>query len=168
MDQEIQAMSKISEVLGVLDDDAKTRVLRWAADRYGVSLAVHKKKSADNKDDADSVTEDESDSPEHESLAELFADASPTTEAEKVLVAGYWHQKQGAEKLVSAAINKDLKDLGHGIGTINHAFGALMKEKPQLAIQLKKSGTSKQARKEYKITKAGLQKVEQMLKKQND
>lgn len=166
MDQEIQAMSKIAEVLGVLDDDAKTRVLRWASDRYGITLTVHKKKGIDPKDSGDSSTEVDTDPAEHESLAELFADASPNTEAEKVLVAGYWHQKQGCEKLESAPINKDLKDLGHGIGSMNHAFGALMKEKPQLAIQLKKSGTSRQARKEYKITKAGLQKVEQMLKNQ--
>jgi hypothetical protein len=166
LDQEIQAMSKIAEALEVLDDDAKTRVLRWASDRYGIALTVHKKKGTDLKDSTDPLTDAEPDPAEYESLAELFAEASPNTEAEKVLVAGYWHQKQGADKVESAPINKDLKDLGHGIGSMNHAFDALMKEKPQLAIQLKKGGTSRQARKEYKITKAGMQKVEQMLKNQ--
>jgi predicted transcriptional regulator len=36
--------------------------------------------------------------------------------------------------------------------------------KPQLAIQLKKSGNAKQARKKYKVTKEGIKKVEEMLR----
>ena len=38
-----------------------------------------------------------------------------------------------------------------------------MGAKPQLAIQLKKSGNAKQARKKYKVTKAGIAKVEEMM-----
>jgi len=35
----------------------------------------------------------------------------------------------------------------------------------ELAIQLKKTGTSRQGRKQYKITKAGIEKVKEMLGK---
>lgn len=164
MDPEIVAMTKMSEALEGLDTIARSRVLRWAADKYEVTLA-HKVKKQEDANDTSTGT-DERVSQEYETFAELFSDAGPSTSADKVLLAGYWHQVVlGQSDVNSAALNKDLKDLGHGVTGINERFDSLMSAKPQLAIQLKKSGLSKQARKKYKITKAGIARVREMLEK---
>lgn len=167
MDPEIAAMTKMADALEELDAPARTRVLRWAADKYEVTLA-HKAKKQEEPDvsDTDATLDDDEGHQEYETIAELFSDAGPTTTADKVLVAGYWHQEMlGQSEVTSVALNKDLKDLGHGITGMNDRFATLMSSKPQLAIQLKKSGTTKQARKKYKITKAGIAKVQEMLEK---
>jgi len=39
-DPEIDAMSAVVSSLAGLEDDAQGRVLRWAAERYGVSLST--------------------------------------------------------------------------------------------------------------------------------
>ena len=38
MDIEIDAMSKIADALNGLEDDARNRVLKWAAARYNVKV----------------------------------------------------------------------------------------------------------------------------------
>ena len=102
--------------------------------------------------------------PEFESAAELLAMASPSTDVERVLVVGYWFQEhQGNEDLDSQTINTELKHQGHGVGNITKAFGGLISQKPQLVIQLRKSGNSRQARKKYKLTTAGIKRVNAML-----
>lgn len=172
MDDEIDAMSKLAEALGSLDEGARGRVLRWASERFGVANAPVPPSNPVTRQEQDGSGEDDGrenpDTPpteEFETFAELFAQANPPSEAMKVLVAGYWHQVvQSDGEITSAKLNKDLKDLGHSIVNINQKFDTLMAAKPQLAIQLKKSGNSKQARKKYKVTKAGITKVEQMLK----
>jgi hypothetical protein len=168
MDPEISAMTKMAEALEDLEPAARSRVLRWAADKYEVALAAAKnlKSGIDSEIESEDETATGNDEQvqEHETFAELFSEADPSTSAEKVLVAGYWHQEiLGQSDITSAALNKDLKDLGHGITGINEKFDSLMGTKPQLAIQLKKSGSAKQARKKYKITKAGITKVNEML-----
>lgn len=165
MDTEIDAMSKVSEALEGLEDAAQTRVLKWAADRFNVAIRQTKASAIEDEDSNDSKNDsDESSDEQYETFAELYADAAPSTHAEKVLVAGYWHQEvKGQSYITSAALNKDLKNLGHVVESISKKFDSLMGMKPQLAIQLKKSGNSKQARKQYKITKAGIDKVNEML-----
>ena len=79
-------------------------------------------------------------------------------------MAGLWMQKRsGMETFDSAAVNRELKHLGHGVGNITAAFNDLMAQKPALAMQTAKSGKSKQARKKYKITRAGEKAVAEML-----
>ena len=56
-----------------------------------------------------------------------------------------------------------MKDLGHGVGNITDALTALKEERPALILQLKKSGTSKQARKTYKLTQEGIRRVQGMM-----
>ena len=169
MDLEISAMSKVAEALEGLEADAIRRVLRWAADKYEVEIAT--KHITDfnsfgnsNNDEKKNNNNGKSIGKKYETLADLFNDASPSTHAEKVLIAGYWHQVIGEQSYItSRPLNKDLKDLGHAVANISERFDTLMSTKPQLAIQLKKLGNSKQARKQYKITKAGIAKVDQML-----
>ena len=102
--------------------------------------------------------------PVYEHFAELFAKAQPKTEPDKALVAAYWLQAiQGQGSWQSAALQKELKNLGHAIGNITDALSSNMKKKPQRIIQLQKAGSAKQARKTYKVTHEGLVYVQGML-----
>jgi len=97
-------------------------------------------------------------------LPDLYGTISPSSEADRALVVGYWLQVlQGEQDLDSFQINKELKNLGHGVGNITNALTSLIQRKPQLVIQTRKSGSSQQARKRYRLTDAGLKAVERML-----
>jgi hypothetical protein len=76
----------------------------------------------------------------------------------------YWLQEINESKGIDArVVNDELKHLGHGIGNITRAFDRLKRSRPQLVIQTKKAGTTKQARKTYKMTVEGKSAVEQLL-----
>jgi hypothetical protein len=99
-------------------------------------------------------------------FATLFADASPTTDRDRALVAGYWFQViRGEADLDGQTLNRELKNLGHGVGNITKAMTNLMNQDPQLVIQTRKSGGSAQARKKYRLTRAGITQVEGILAK---
>jgi len=98
------------------------------------------------------------------SFAELYDAAQPKSQSDKALVAGYWLQQSlGGDNFDSFSINKELKNLGEGVPNITSALDTLKGQKPALVLQLKKSGKSRQARKTYKVTVAGLKNVENML-----
>ena len=174
MDAEITAMGAISDALEPLDTDARSRVLQWASAKYSVKLSTQRQVDAQvdestnqSQDCAGKGAEVCASSYSYDTLADLFAAASPAKDPEKVLVAAYWHQVvKGQTELTSAMLNKDLTNLGHRITNINEKFDALIGCKPQLALQLKKSGSTKQARKQYKISQAGIDKVKGMLRNQ--
>ncbi|MBN9488252.1 MAG: hypothetical protein J0H44_13535 [Alphaproteobacteria bacterium] len=104
-----------------------------------------------------------------DSFADLHDVVRPEGAAEQALVAGYWLQIcQKAESFDGQAANKELKNLGHGVANITKAIDGLKNQSPALALQLKKSGTSKQARKLYKITVAGQKVIEEKIKAQSN
>jgi hypothetical protein len=83
--------------------------------------------------------------PNYSDLADLFAAASPSTEAHQALVAAYWMQfMESAESVDSQAVNTKLKHIGYGIGNITRAFENLKKTKPQLVVQMRKGGQTQQ------------------------
>jgi hypothetical protein len=99
-----------------------------------------------------------------ETIADLFHATDPKSDADKALVAGYWLQTRGTEPDFDAqTVNQALKDFGHRVANITNAFNALIARRPQFVIQTKKSGTSRQARKRYKLTSVGLGAVDQMM-----
>lgn len=161
---EINAMKKVAESLENLDDAAIARVLRWALERYG-----HKAKASTNTQG--SVTTSLSDTNEGGTgaqkfgeLAEFYAACGPSTDAEKALVVGYWQQfVEGNNDLDTQRVNTELKQLGHAIGNITRAFDNLAKTRPQLVIQTRKSGTTQQARKKFKLTVEGKRAVETLM-----
>lgn len=163
-------MRAVSEALELLDADASMRVIRWATERFGGMMASEAKGPVDaggNRNDSTGNGENQvgrTTRSEFEDFADLYGAASPSTDADKALVAAYWLQhKEGRTEFGSYAINAALKDLGHRVANITNAFGSLKAQKPQLAVQLRKSGTSKQARKTYKLTHAGTKAVESMI-----
>jgi len=158
---EVEAMGKLEGALECLGPDERGRVLRWAFERFGAtphqkledgrSLAIAKA-GVPNGDDA------------HEDLDELYSRATPNTEPERALVAAYWVQEvRGDGAFDAQTVNAKLKDLGHGVSNITRALDELKKRKPQLVIQIQKTGKSKRARKRYKVTSAGKGEVQRML-----
>ena len=161
--QELDAMKAIAAELSKLDEAGVKRVLRWAADAFAAKGSVNAgglrfdNEPKTNGDAAELKSK-------YASLADFYGACSPTQENDKALVVGYWVQVlQGAGDFDSQSINKELKNLGHGVANITSAFDSLMARKPQLVIQTKKSGTTRQARKLYKLTVEGQRSVEQMV-----
>jgi hypothetical protein len=149
-DPEIEAMRKISETLCELDEESVQRVLRFGSIALPDSRGIAEQEDA-NDQDIDLT------------LGELFARMAPKTESEKVLVMSYALKTlEGFEEVSALQVNKELTHLGHHIQNITRAFDGLKATKPQLMIQTRKSGTSKQARKTYKLTSAGIQRVQEM------
>lgn len=175
MDLEIEAMGKVSGALGGLEEEARGRVIRWAAERYGISLGAAPSKSGggrggnprveyadDDEDEIEGEAHDES--PEWEHFAELYDATGASTHPEGMLVAAYWVQVlKGQGSFASLELNKLLKDLGHGVTGTATVMSNLIAKKPALILQLKKSGKSQQARKTYRLTDAGKKAVEQMI-----
>ncbi len=156
IDLEIQAMSTVAEALSGLDERARERVLRWAAARFATNSVIS------SHEESESETIDIS---EFTHFGELFNAANPSTEKEKVLVASYWFQEvEGDDDVTALSINKELKQLGYGIGNITREFTGLQDEKPSLILQIQKKGPTKQARKRYKVTAAGIHKVKSMVR----
>lgn len=170
VDPEIAAMSAVFEALSQLDEVQRRRVIQWVSSRYDIDPKALKRtpkpdNNADDEADDDEIyeTPDVTDNG-WEHFADLFSAADPKTEAYKLLVAAYWaHVVQGQTSFGSFSLNKDLKDLGHGATHTATSMDRLVKERPQLVLQLKKSGKSQQARKIYKLTDAGKKAVEHMI-----
>lgn len=171
-DPEVNAMSAVASALAGLEEAAQGRVLRWAAERYGATFNASAGRRADapvgdyNDGTSEGVTDHEiaEEAPAYEHFAELFAKVGPTTAPEKALVAAYWLQAiQGESSWQSAALQKELKNLGHAISNITDALTSNMQKKPQRIIQLQKTGNAKQGRKTYKMTHEGLLYVQGML-----
>lgn len=159
-DDEINAMGKIAAALGPLDEPTRARVLQWASSRFRSASGPAPVNHANDSPTTPGDTQ------RFETFAELFEVARPTTEREKALIAAYWEQVgQGEASFGSQTLNDALKHLGHGVGNITDALSALKDERPALVLQLKKSGSSKQARKTYKLTQEGVRRVQAMLQR---
>ena len=161
-DPELKAMLAIYKALLELEEDSRSRVLAWVTNRLGITMASVNKPSEDNQD-ADQNGK------EFKTFADLYNSALPVTNGDKALIAGYWLQEcQGCEEFPSQLANKDLQNLGHALVNVTEAFNQLKSKKPALAIQVKKSGKSQQARKQYKLTQAGIVAVKAMIQQNSD
>jgi hypothetical protein len=167
MSAEVKAMALVDGALTSLEPGEQERILRWAFARYCPNAIPQSREPAKPKqtaqaeeDNADGAGQESS----YETLAEFMSAANPRTDVERALVVAHWLQeKHGHAQLSAQAINKEMKHLGHGVKNITSALTSLMKEKPQRVVQLKKSGTTQQARKLYKVTEAGKNSVRRML-----
>lgn len=158
-DTELIAMKTIYSALEPLDEAARQRTLAWVADR----LEIKRAPSPGNGANPGSALGDEKES-RFSSVAELVDAAQPSTGAERALAVAYWFQViEGREGWSGGDVNSQLKDLGHGLANVTVALNRLMDRKPSLVIQTARSGRSAQSRKTYKLTAAGLRKVQTML-----
>lgn len=171
VENELRSMGDIAKALDPLSRDtgAVDRVLTWVNQRYGRilpgrSTSARREQTELNGDQQSAAPGKTESVSQYSSLADLFAAADPSTEADKALVVAYWLQAlQNNADWTGFMVNSELKHLGHGIGNITTAVESLISQKPQLAIQTRKSGKSKQARKLYRLTAEGLKQVRQML-----
>lgn len=164
-DAELTAMQNVLASLNTLDGAARARVLSWAARRFEVEGFDPSDRLSGRHRGAQATPGEPGPAARHETLAEAFAAANPKTGGQKALIVGYWKQvKEGAGSLDAQSINTELKHMGHHVANITDAMNELQRQRPQLAVQLKKSGTSKQARKTYKITTEGVKSAEAMIR----
>jgi hypothetical protein len=171
VDAEFAAMKDIFERLNGLEADARTRVINYVLARLDIatnSAADRRRAEADEGDEdagaADELEQEQANAPQFSTFAELFDAARPETHAHLALVAGYWLQVcKGAEDFNGFSANAELKHQGHQVDNITAAITALKSQNPALVIQLKKTGKSRQARKIYKVTAAGIRAVEEMI-----
>jgi hypothetical protein len=173
-DPEIEAMSQVVAALDSdsLDDDARMRVLRWAGERYGLSMSQSSavRTSAPVSDavaderparvpDVRSVSE-----PVFEEFVDFFDAVDPKSDVDKALTAAYWLQvisKQPSWQ--SLRVNNLLKEMGHGVANVTSALRSAQQRKPALVRQVGKSGRAAQAWKTYKLTTSGVSHVRRML-----
>jgi hypothetical protein len=172
-DLEIEAMGTVSKALGGLGQDARGRVIRWAAERYDISLgstptktrSIPASSQGNEESDDDEIeegTEKKAGSWEH--FADLYHASGASTHPQGMLVAAYWVQVLGKRESFGALeLNKLLKDLGRGVTGTAKVMSSLMSKRPALILQLRKAGKARQARKTYKLTDAGKKAVEQMI-----
>ncbi len=180
LDPEIKAMSDVLQALEGLEESTRTRVLKWAISKYqledimlveGSPQKTKLKKGLDesstggnmrNSVDATSISD-------FSDLGEFYSQVDPNTDSEKVLTIGVHYQmNMGYEDLNSADLNKELKHLGYRVSNVTVSISLLMKKKPALMIQTRKEGNSKQSRKKYRVTQAGIKYIEQLLNKSNE
>jgi hypothetical protein len=158
-EDELNALQQIAAALKPLDEQARVRVLQWAFGHFGGGSSGNAA-SAFPTGGRDSTSGGQ----RFETFAELFEAAQPSTDWEKALVASYWAQVcQSQPSFASQALNDSLKNLGHGVSNITDALTTLKEDRPALILQLKKSGTSQQARKTYKLTQEGIRRVQSLI-----
>lgn len=165
--QEIEAMGTIANALDPLPSDSVQRVLGWAIEAFS-----EKGSPSATKTGAEAVSmandgkgEIELEEWRPNDVAELYSAVDPNTDAEKALLATYWLMvEEGETDVDSQSINSLLKHLGYGVGNITRAFSSLINTRPQLVIQTRKTGKTKQARKRYKLTEQGKKEIEKHFK----
>lgn len=151
-DSELEAMSAIASNFKNLDDGAISRVLSWASERY-----LSKSLLPSTQSFVASSTKQT-----FQAFHDLYVAIDPKVDADKALSAAYWFQCiKGDADFSGLDINNELKNLGHGLSNVTQAVDALISRK--FAIQTKKSGTSQQARKTYKLTPSGVKSIEDMI-----
>jgi hypothetical protein len=163
-DKEIKAMTSIAAALSEFDDTESStvrRILEWAASRYGIAQIERNDIQASGRSPAQRQA---AEAGRFETAADLLDAAAPKMEYEKAVVIGYWFQIiQGQPDFNGQEVNSTLRNIGHGLTNITDAYSSAMNRKPALVMQTQKTGSSKQARKQYKLTVAGVRWVESRL-----
>lgn len=158
----MKSLEAVLKALDGLEAPMQERILRWAGESLG--LAMSSKTTPKSGTPVTEATDGKTALEGFETAADALAAAHTQTQADRVLVvAAFLTKKNGKTELTSQEINTELKNQGHGIGSINKVIDTLKDQTPQLMIQTKKSGKTQQARKNYKVTGQGFEKVQKML-----
>jgi hypothetical protein len=159
-DPELDAMSSVNRALDALEPPARERVLNWAAAKWDIPLASPKGATRATATDV----EPGGDGRGFADVADLVHAAQPSNGPQRALVVAYWFQElQGREGWSGADINSTLKNMGTGLPNVTDTLNSLKAKKPALVLQVGKAGRSRQARKTYKLTSAGIRQVSEML-----
>jgi len=159
-DNELQALTEVTKSLAALSDEQRRNVLIYLNARYGGKspAAVPLENSSCGQVQENHAKTEFSD------VGALFDAANPQTEAERVLVVAYWTQVvEGASDFESFPVNSILKNIGHPVSNITRALDSMKDQNPRFVQQIAKSGTSRQARKRYRLSREGIKRVENMI-----
>jgi hypothetical protein len=172
---EIAAMGAIEDALEPLDSDARTRVLKWAVDRYkadfsvpaivpvpGAPMATTEPHRGVLVGELEQDRSSESLVDRFEHFGPFYGECNPTDLADQMLVAGYWSQmKVGIKELTTRDLNKLLQTQGVANRNMNKQVDKLRgpKQSPKL-ISLIKGGSADNTHKAFQLTDPGLRHVE--------
>lgn len=158
-DPEVLAMATIASTLDELDDEARARVLLWATSRYQRTHSpVGQHKRTEQPFRAVQST-----------LHEFLDACGPESTGDRILAAAaFVAQRAGDPQFAASTINSELKNAGYGIANISKAIYPLMAQRPALITQVSKAGSTRQARKTYKITDAGIAYIDRLLSREKD
>ncbi|HYW06450.1 MAG TPA: hypothetical protein VE913_05815 [Longimicrobium sp.] len=96
-----------------------------------------------------------------QAVATVVEQWRPETMAERALLGAYVLSRGRADRTVtSQSINSELKRNGLPVPNITRAIESNLRARPALMVQKKKMGTTRQARKQYAITREGVEAVE--------
>lgn len=153
-------MATLASALDPLPEQARARVLSWARSRYG-GMAGSAAPSAARVDE---VGRQRLGLDSFPTLGELMGACSPDSDDRRALLAAAFisHGSEGGA-FTGAQVNGALKHLGHRVHNITRVLEALIAQRPAMVVQLRKSGTSRQARKLYKVTDGGLVEVQRLI-----
>lgn len=161
--QEITATKAVLDALTDLPRETARRVVASVSTLLGMQQTQTPKATTPNstsvRQEALTVSTEE-----FKDLASLSAAARPIDGPEKALVVAYWKQvREQMPEWTAQVVNTELKHMGEQLPNITGTLSLLKERKPALVVQLKKSGNTRQARKQYKLTSAGIKEVESML-----
>ena len=163
---EFEAFQKVHDALVGLDEDTRRRILSSVSTLLGIAATATPavKPGMPLEAIVEAAADEEQQDRNFAEFAELYASADPNSNADKALVAGYWLQVcQGAENFAGQSVNTELNHLGHKVANITNALSSLNEAKPNLVLQLRKSGKTQQARKTYKLSNEGIKRVKEMI-----
>ena len=158
-------MSSITSALTPLEPEAIRRVLKWAIERFQARTTSETVVAAGVATMAGTSTTMAVSAPKtFLNLAELLDTAQPETGLDRVLTVAYYFQVvAGQEDWDSQAVNTELKHLGHPSTNITRDLDTLMARSPKAVLQVRKGGTTRQARKRYRLTREGIHAVERLI-----
>ncbi|MCK6455798.1 MAG: hypothetical protein L6Q92_04635 [Phycisphaerae bacterium] len=166
--RDIEAVQTILKTLGDFEPTEQERILRWVAEKLELkglrTNPVRPPAGAASPTSNGGATAAGDALQEFSTVGDLMAAVHAETAAERALVvATFLQYRTGKGALTGFEVNSELKHLGHAVGNITDTLTALQTAKPALVIQVRKSGTTRQARKQYKVTDAGYRRVIQLL-----
>lgn len=159
---DLKAFETILKTLEPLSTDERARVLRWTGEKLGIQQAVLGRPGGGAGKKAAPIDAAFEKHPSgFQNVGEFLAAATPESDADRVLCVAVYLQDFSETPddvtLSGKQINDELKNLGHGVKNITDSINTLKSRKPQHMIQTKKAGKSRQAWKEYRVTRAGVE-----------
>jgi hypothetical protein len=150
VDAELLAMRTLADTLRPLSQEARSRVVDWAAKSFG--LPVHGLTGQSPQVGRSEMPADVTAS-SATSFAELTEGTDLKSNADRALLAGFWLQNfEGQESFDGRSLNKLLREHGIDVSNITNALTSLMSHNPKLAMQAGKKGKFEKL---YRLTTEG-------------
>lgn len=168
---DLKALETILKTLEPLSEDERARVLRWAGEKLGIQQAILGRTTGGGVQKTTAVDAAFEKHPGgFQNVGEFLAAASPDSDVDRVLCVAVYLQdfnESPDATLSGKQINDELKNLGHGVKNITDSINTLKARKPQHMIQIRKAGKTKQAWKEYRVTRAGVEYTYHLISEDN-